>query len=44
MSLRTSFFSALLVTASAVTAFASPQLVMVEEDGCAWCARWNKEV
>lgn len=44
MSLRTLFFSALLVMASPVTTLASPQLVMVEEDGCAWCARWNKEV
>ncbi len=44
MLLRTLFFSALLVCTSAVATLASPQLIMVEEDGCIWCARWNKEI
>lgn len=44
MSLRTSFLAVLLVTASALSAVASPQLIMVEEEGCIWCARWNKEI
>ena len=44
MSLRTMLFSALLVASSAVASVASPQLIMVEEDGCIWCARWNKEI
>lgn len=25
-------------------AFADMKLVMVEEDGCMWCARWNEDV
>lgn len=44
MSLRTVFFSALLIASSALSALANPQLVMVEEDGCMWCARWNDEI
>lgn len=26
------------------TAFAGEQLIMVEEHGCYWCARWNSEI
>lgn len=44
MSLRTVFFSALLIASSAIAALANPQLVMVEEEGCMWCARWNDEI
>lgn len=44
MSLRTIILSALLVISGAIAALANPQLVMVEEDGCIWCARWNKEI
>ena len=44
MSLRTIIFSTLLAAFSACTAWAGPQLVMVEEDGCMWCARWNEEI
>jgi len=28
----------------ALHAHISPQLVMVEQDGCIYCARWNKEI
>ena len=34
----------LLVTVLAVPAFAETRLMMVEEDGCPWCARWNRDV
>ncbi|KEJ89518.1 hypothetical protein [Sulfitobacter donghicola] len=44
MSLRSFIFSSIFVTLSAVSAFAEAQLVMVEEDGCMWCARWNEEI
>ena len=27
-----------------VTATAEPVLLMVEEDGCYWCAKWNEEI
>jgi hypothetical protein len=41
---RSLFFSALLVSASALSVLADTRLVMVEEAGCVWCARWNKEI
>jgi hypothetical protein len=44
MSLRTLTFSALLMVSSALTAAADTVLVMVEEQGCVWCARWNDEI
>lgn len=44
LSTLTIILSTLLVITSAAGAFASPQLVMVEEDGCMWCARWNEEI
>ncbi len=34
----------LLATALAIPAFAETRLMMVEEDGCPWCARWNRDV
>ena len=34
----------LLSTALALPAFAETRLMMVEEEGCPWCARWNAEV
>lgn len=44
MSLRTSFFAVALCIASAVSAVADTVLVMVEERGCIWCARWNDDI
>lgn len=44
MSLRVLFFAALLVTATTATAFAQTRLIMVEEAGCMWCARWNTQI
>lgn len=34
----------LLVLISALPAVAETRLMMVEEDGCSWCIRWNNEV
>ena len=36
--------AALALMMSATTALAQAQLVMFEEAGCMWCARWNDEV
>jgi len=48
MSVRTVIFSALISTlmlgVSAVATVAETHLVMVEEYGCMWCARWNEEI
>ena len=44
MFLRRLLLSTFLMLASAVTAAADLTLVMVEEDGCVWCARWNDEI
>lgn len=44
MSLRPILFSILLVFAGAISALAETRLIMVEEDGCMWCARWNEEI
>jgi hypothetical protein len=44
MSLRPILFSILLVFAGAISAFAETRLIMVEEEGCMWCARWNEEI
>lgn len=44
MSLRRFIFSAALLMAMAGAAAAEVALVMVEEAGCVWCARWNREV
>ncbi len=40
--LRTLTLSALLLTAPA--AGADPYLLMAEEAGCFWCARWDSEI
>ncbi len=34
----------LAFTVSLSAAFADTVLVMAEEPGCIWCARWNKEI
>lgn len=44
MFIRSLFFGALLACASLAPAQAEVRLVMVEEEGCIWCARWNKEI
>lgn len=44
MSIRHLFFSATLLIASAFCAMADTVLVMVDEKGCVWCARWNEEI
>ena len=44
MSFRTVISSTLMLRFSAVVAMAETKLVMVEEDGCMWCARWNEEI
>jgi hypothetical protein len=44
MSLRTLLFSTLLIASSAANAAAETVLVMVEEQGCVWCARWNDDI
>lgn len=52
MSLRTVFLgtflatilSTLLVVVGTSPAAAQTKLVMVEEHGCIWCARWNEEI
>ncbi|MFK7754611.1 MAG: hypothetical protein AB8B51_18945 [Sedimentitalea sp.] len=44
MSLRHLIFSATLYLAFTGVAIADTVLVMVEEKGCIWCARWNQEI
>jgi hypothetical protein len=44
MPLRRLIFSVALLVASTVAATADTVLVMVEEKGCIWCARWNEEI
>tara|TARA_R110002095_G_scaffold172203_1_gene149609 strand:+ start:782 stop:1150 length:369 start_codon:yes stop_codon:yes gene_type:complete len=44
MFLRTLFLSACFSAGMAVAACADLTLVMVEEKGCFWCAKWNKEI
>lgn len=44
MLLRSLFFGIFLSLPLAVTATADTVLVMVEEHGCVWCARWNDEI
>ena len=44
---RTTLFAGALSAAMAVmgaTAALAAELVMVEQVGCAWCARWNEEI
>lgn len=40
---RSFLFGVLMSGVSAFSAQAA-QLVMVEQDGCHWCAQWNKEI
>lgn len=44
MLLRQLVLSVMLIMASNACASASAMLVMVEEKGCMWCARWNEDV
>jgi hypothetical protein len=44
MFIRSLFFGALLTCLGVSAALAEVRLVMVEEDGCMWCARWNEEI
>lgn len=44
MSLRLVLLSFAVVVASVVASAADTVLVMVEEKGCIWCARWNEEI
>lgn len=44
MRLRSFFLAILLCLTAALPAAADTRLIMVEEDGCMWCARWNKEI
>jgi len=44
MSLRLLTLGFWIMLASTVAATADTMLVMVEEKGCIWCARWNEEI
>lgn len=44
MRLRSLFLCVAVVLASAISVAADTVLVMVEEKGCIWCARWNEEI
>ncbi|UWR23296.1 hypothetical protein [Sulfitobacter sp. S190] len=44
MSLRRLFFTCCMLLATASASLAETLLVMVEEKGCVWCARWNDEI
>lgn len=44
MLIRQFIFNISILVASAVAAAADTVLVMVEERGCIWCARWNEEI
>jgi hypothetical protein len=44
MFLRALFLSAFVALGAAQTAVADLTLVMVEEKGCMWCAKWNEEI
>lgn len=37
-------FGLALLLISMLPAMAETLLIMVEEDGCVWCARWNEEI
>jgi hypothetical protein len=43
-SIRSVICTGLLMVSGTFAALANPQLVMVEEDGCIWCARWDAEI
>ena len=44
MFLRHITFATLLLVGATLNAAAQTTLVMVEEQGCMWCARWNEEL
>ena len=44
MFLRRILVSIFLLVSSALAAAADLSLVMVEENGCIWCARWNDAI
>lgn len=44
MSLHTVIYAGLLALTMGTAAAAETRLVMAEEDGCIWCARWNEEL
>ena len=44
MFLRTLALSTLLMASSILPAKAEAHLIMVEEQGCMWCARWNEDI
>ena len=44
MLLRSLFLSTFVLAVSALSAAADAKLLMVEEAGCIWCARWNEEI
>ncbi|MGB3246507.1 MAG: hypothetical protein WBB25_18380 [Sulfitobacter sp.] len=44
MSFRNLIFSVFLISVSALSASAETVLIMVEEKGCVWCAKWNEEI
>jgi hypothetical protein len=44
MLLRSFILGIFLSLSSTVTATAEAVLIMVEEHGCVWCARWNDEI
>lgn len=44
MSIRSTFLCVAALFTWASIAMAETRLVMVEEHGCIWCARWNDEI
>lgn len=44
MFLRRIIIAVVLVCSSAPALLAGTFLIMVEEKGCVWCARWNEEI
>lgn len=44
MSLRTLVLASIITISTSAAAMADTVLIMVEEKGCVWCARWNDEI
>lgn len=44
MRIRTYLFSFVMLISTVGTVAADAMLVMVEEKGCIWCAKWNEEI
>lgn len=42
--IRGAIFAAFAVTASGVTSAQAAELLMLEQPGCGWCARFNAEI